>query len=104
MKKIVFSLIFSVSLFADISYFEEGLAYLNMDNYSKAREKFTLAARQGDVRAKNSLGIMYYSGGAGEKNIEKAYRLFKEAADSGHYGAKKNLAFLCKRYPDVCNE
>ncbi|MBT3815105.1 MAG: sel1 repeat family protein [Methylococcales bacterium] len=55
---------------------------------------FTLAAKQGDQQAQNSLGLMYRNGEGIPKDHKTAVKWFTLAAKQGYYSAQFNLGVM----------
>ncbi len=60
-------------------------------DYAEALRWYQVAADHGDPYAKNNLAILYEKGLGTEKNIPKAIKLYKEAAEVGHDTSIYNL-------------
>lgn len=65
---------------------------------AKAREWYTLAAKQNHVIAQNNLGVFYEQGlGDLNKNLQLAVKWYREAAEVGYSYAQYNLGVLYLR-------
>ena len=78
----------------------KGKAAYEIEDYHEAALSFALAAQEGNAEAMYLLGKCYREGTGVERNIDKAEKWMKEAADQGHAEAK---AFL-KRYDGPVEE
>lgn len=63
-------------------------------DYQKAFQYYSLAAKQEDPIAINNLGSLYFNGIGTEKDIKKALILFQQASDLGNDNASLNLGFI----------
>ena len=63
-------------------------------NFKKALEYYTMAAKQNDAVALNNLGSLYFSGIGVEANTRKALEFFTKSADLGNDNAAVNLGFI----------
>ena len=63
-------------------------------NYSKAAEYYTKAARYGRPEAQFRLGCMYQWGQGVSENLSEAYRLCRSAAEHGYAPAQHQLGFM----------
>lgn len=64
--------------------------------YELAADYYTQAAAQGDQRASNSLGNLYYLGLGIDRNYQRASQLYFQAARAGLADAQLNLGHLFK--------
>ena len=71
-------------------------------DYQTAYNYLKEAAKKGDDRAFNSLGIMYLCGYHVKKSRRKAIRLFRKSAGMGNEQAESNLRKLESIKKDVC--
>jgi len=55
------------------------------------------AARSGDARSQNNLGVLYMDGNGVNQDLKKAMFLFQKAAAQGHFKAIANLKKIKKR-------
>lgn len=69
---------------------EKALKYIDEENYEKAFEYLSIAAKDGDAEAQTILGWMYDQG----KDYTKALRYYKLAADQGDVVAQNNLGVM----------
>ncbi|WP_024994600.1 tetratricopeptide repeat protein [Phocaeicola paurosaccharolyticus] len=68
---------------------------INSHDYITARQELKPLARIDSAKfAQYSLGDLYYRGLGGEKDYDKAYKLFKESAENGNMDAMNNIAFM----------
>ncbi len=65
-------------------------------NYSKALQWYSLAAKQGNAVAQNSLGKLYSNGHGVAKDYVKAHMWYNLAAAQGHEAAKKSRSLAEK--------
>jgi len=63
-------------------------------NTTKALKYYLKGAELGHPEAQFQLGLMYDNGLGVEPNYDKAYELYKKAADQGHGGALNNINYL----------
>jgi localization factor PodJL len=75
------------------NYYETGRYGLAKD-YAEARRWYERGAANGQSAAMYNLGMAYYEGLGGPKNIVAAAQWFRRAADLGHNDAQYNLAGL----------
>ena len=68
-----------------------GKHYYDNQNYDKAIDYYKEAAEQGNAKAQNSLGLMYYYGVGVEKNYTEGVKWFRKAAEQGDAYAQYNL-------------
>ena len=66
----------------------KGKAAYEIEDYHEAALSFALAAQEGNAEAMYLLGKCYQEGTGVERNIDKAEKWFKMAADQGHAEAK----------------
>ncbi len=83
---------------------ERAMEYYEKQNYSFARLYFIAAAKAGDARAHEILGVMYALGAAVYPGIERDYlsaaRHFDLAARSGRPVGRYMACALARRAPD----
>jgi TPR repeat protein len=60
-------------------------------DYAEAAKWYRLAASQGDVRAQNSLGLMYSDGEGASQDFREALKWYRLAAEQGHPAAQYSL-------------
>lgn len=60
-------------------------------DYAKARSLYAQAARAGNARAMNDLGVLYDNGQGGPRDYAKAVELFSKAAEKGLAVAMANM-------------
>lgn len=63
-------------------------------DFDKAFEYYTMAAKQNDAIALNNLGSLYFSGIGTKQDTISALKLFTKAAELGNDNAAVNLAFI----------
>jgi TPR repeat protein len=63
-------------------------------DHPKARTLYEQALAQGNIKALNSLGVMFKYGIAGPKDIAKASELFRTGAELGDSKAQANLGMM----------
>lgn len=63
-------------------------------DYKKAFEAYSEAAKKGDLIAQSMLGAMYYTGKGVPKDHRKAFEAFKTAAEKGFDVAQYRLGYL----------
>lgn len=95
MKRICLALVLVVSLavpaWAD---FQDGVAAYDRGDYATALQEFKPLAEQGDARAQNSLGLMYYHGQGVPQDDAEAVRLYSLAAEQGYAWAQYHLGLM----------
>jgi len=64
---------------------------------SKKFHWYTKTANNNDGTACNNLAIMYEKGEECEKNIKKAFELYKKSAELGDYAGKLNYKIMLKQ-------
>lgn len=74
-----------------LAYYELGRLYMWAKRFDEAKEAFGAAAARNFLPAMLELGIIYWHGVGGEKNLAWAERLFRRAADHGSDVAGMNL-------------
>ena len=70
-----------------------------VDEYKRGAHSMALLAwrplaEQGDVRAQNNLGYMYYKGEGVEKDAEEAVKWLRKAAEQGFAKTQNNLGYM----------
>lgn len=70
---------------------EIGLCYEELKNYEECVIWYAQAVKLGEAAALNNLGHCYYDGLGVDKDLDKAFHLFKAAADQGLAVAQYNL-------------
>lgn len=90
-KVLIFLLLFPAIINADFK--DGGNAYINGD-FEAAANEFIPLAKRGDHRAMYALGSMYVAGQGVEKDLKKAFDLFKEAAQNGRADAMHKLGIM----------
>jgi hypothetical protein len=93
MKHVVLYFLALVPLLCHADFKDGGNAYINGD-YEAAANEFIPLAERGDHRAMYALGSMYAAGQGVEKNLKKAFELFKEAAQNGRADAMYKLGVM----------
>ena len=71
--------------------FQLGAMYYNKQDYAKAFALFEKSANQGNAKAQNELGFMYYNGQGVKQDFKKAFALFEKSAKQGDAEAQCNL-------------
>ena len=82
MKKIIFSLLFLLTLTGLIAQSEDEKSYF---------ESMKIEAEQGDVEAQFELGNLYYNGEGVEQDYTEAVKWFRLAAEQGNASAQCRL-------------
>jgi TPR repeat protein len=77
--------------------FQLGRAYVQAENYDKARVLYERADALGHALATNNLGAMHANGNGVETNLTEARRLYEKAARAGVPLAMSNLGFFFER-------
>lgn len=72
--------------------FDEAVTAANEGNFAEAFQQFSVLAEQGDARAQQALGWMYYDGQGRAKDYEKAAYWYGKSAEQGNVTAQINLA------------
>ena len=85
---IILSFLFSFSVFAD---WEAAQDAYEAGDYKAAFRLIKPLAEQGNARAQQNLGVMYYEGLGVIKNIVISYMWLNIAASKGEKNAKNNL-------------
>jgi len=67
------------------------------ENFAEAHKLYRLAAKQGDAKAKNNLGIMYANGDGVPQNNVRGYIWWSVAAAQGKEDAKRNKGLVVER-------
>ena len=91
--KIFLFLLLTYPLTSLADFKDGGNAYINGD-YEAAANEFIPLAKRGDHRAMYALGSMYAAGLGVEKDLKKAFDLFKEAASNGRADAMHKLGLM----------
>ena len=68
-----------------------------MPNIQKAIELLSKAIELGSEEAQFQLALIYDNGLGVKEDHDKAYELYKKAADKGHGGALNNIAYLMSK-------
>jgi hypothetical protein len=68
-----------------------------LQNYKTALKWYTLAAKQGDARAQNNLGLMYANGQGVPRNYKTAVKWYTLAAEQGHSFAQSILGQMYRK-------
>lgn len=68
--------------------------YNEIGDFNQAAEWFRKSSGKGCTRSLNNMGICFELGRGVEKDRDRAYLLYKEAAEKGHIQAMENLAYL----------
>lgn len=63
-------------------------------NYERARELWLTQAEEGNAKAQNALGTIYYMGLGIERDYRRALKWFEMAAKQGHPGAQRNAGMM----------
>ncbi len=77
-------LLFSVSLYADMSTTKNAMNEYRKGNYDKAVKLLAKSCKDDEINACVNLGYMYVHGLSIEKSFTKGYGLLKKACDSGN--------------------
>lgn len=89
--------------YKDDEYKEKHSEDFNYDYFDKQAEKwFRMAAKQGIAEGYYGLGCIYDSQLDGG-DIDKAYELYKKAADMGYNVAQAEMAFICFCHGQIDN-
>jgi TPR repeat protein len=72
--------------------FEEAVAAANEGQFVAAFEAFSVLAKQGDARAQQALGWMYYEGQGRARDYGRAAHWYRKAAEQDNITAQINLA------------
>jgi len=107
-KKFLLSVITVLLLSAVTAWagpFEDGAAADSRGNYVDAVRFYRMAAAQGDAKAQNSLGAMYYNGRGVTQDNGEAAKWYRKAADQGNADARKELGinYSAGTAPDADN-
>ncbi len=68
--------------------------HFDKGNYAEAYQLWLAQAEQGDVVAKNYIGILYYLGLGTPRDYRKARHWFEQAANQGYADAQYNLGSM----------
>jgi len=68
-----------------------GVAAYNSNDFETALTEWLPLAKEGNVKAQNALGILYYNGQGVEKDLEQSAKWFQRAADQDYGRAQNNL-------------
>ena len=74
---------------------EKGLDAYNKKHYKEALKLLNPLAIQGNPKAQNNIGDMYYYGEGVKKNFKEAVKWYQKAAEQGNSDAQYNLG--CKK-------
>lgn len=74
----------------DAAYFEEEIQLEDEKTVDELKDM----ANAGDIDAKAALGVIYLNGDCVDRNLQLAYRYFKEAADNGNSRGLNGLGIL----------
>ena len=97
MRKILSILLLSMTLFA--ASVKEGVERFEKGDFFEAQKIFMPLAKAGDPEAEFYLGLLYFTGDGGEKNLEEAGNWFEKAAKRRDPGAKgKVFKGISKEY------
>jgi hypothetical protein len=77
--------------------YESGFEAFQANQQKTALKIWSPLADQGNADAQFSMGVLYYSGGEIEQNLELAVEWFRKAANQEHAGAQFNLGNEYKR-------
>jgi TPR repeat protein len=72
--------------------FDEAIAAANDGKFAEAFQEFSALAEQGDARAQQALGWMYYEGQGRARDYQQAAQWYRRAAEQGNVTAQINLA------------
>jgi TPR repeat protein len=73
-------------------------------DYAEAVRLYSLAAAQGDARAQNNLGVMFYIGRGVAQDYAEAARLYRLSAAQGHASAQFNLGVMFSKGQGVAQD
>lgn len=93
LKNIILTFLIFYPLVGYSDFKDGGNAYIDGD-YETAANEFIPLAERGDHRAMYALGSMYAAGLGVEKDLKKAFELFKEAAQNGRADAMYKLGLM----------
>lgn len=85
----------SIAAFVPLSAqagFDEAIAAANDGQFTEAFQEFSALAEQGDARAQQALGWMYYEGQGRARDYQQAAHWYRLAAEQGNVTAQINLA------------
>ena len=74
------------------------------DGGSRLFQEQFKAAEQGDARAQNSLGVMYYNGEGVPQDDAEAVKWYRKAAEQGDAAAQSNLGIMYANGKDVAQD
>lgn len=74
--------------------YQEGIQYLNFNDYEKGYEILKPLAEQGHARAQTQIGHLYHAGQGVERDYDRARYWYRQAADRGDARAQFHLAKL----------
>jgi hypothetical protein len=66
-------------------------------DHKEAAKWFRKAAEQGNARAQQNLGLMYYSGQGVPQDYKEAAKWFRKAAEQGNARAQYSLGLMCAK-------
>ncbi|WP_282012327.1 tetratricopeptide repeat protein [Nitrospina watsonii] len=74
--------------------YQEGIQFLNFNDYSKGHEILKPLAEAGDARAQTQIGHLYKSGLGVERNLDTARHWYVKAAEQGDVRAQFQLGLM----------
>ncbi len=84
-------LLFSTPALAD---FADGKAAYDKGDYATALKEWKPLAEQGNAKAQNNLGNMYYNGEGVTQDYKSAIKWYKQAAEQGDAESQLHLGFM----------
>ena len=99
-KKILLLFVLMLISFASsaqkTSAYDKGMQYFNNKDYANALKWFKKAAKNGDAKAFNQMGIIYMDGLEVPKDYDKAWECFRKAESGGSVAAITNQGLMYK--------
>jgi hypothetical protein len=94
--KWLYGLVLALLLVASPAYadYDEGAAAFKREDYATALRELRPLAEQGDPRAQNNLGVMYYRGAGVPQDYAEAVKWYRAAAEQGYASAQANLSHM----------
>ncbi len=89
---VAFLVMFTTSVFSQD--YGKGLTAFKAGNYATALREWKPLAEQGDARAQDYLGHMYYFGRGVPEDYAEAVKWYRKAAEQGETGAQVDLGIL----------
>ncbi len=96
-KQSILIIFTTLMLFVGVTYsgdFDDGVQAYNNNDYETAFNSFRKAAEQGEARALNNLGLMYFNGEGVTQDDKEAARWYLKAAEQGEARAQYNLGVM----------